>query len=146
MKFSHHDPVIYYKNLEKEWNKRIHAHTNCQTFTHAFGKAIENHLDHVVIQQKVINNWLTVFDIPTKDDFADLAESKVDCEDKIDNLEETLYMLNLGLNKDNSELKKLNKSLSDMLCLLENEVKDLKANKIRTLKTELKDLKKLFNE
>jgi hypothetical protein len=145
MESRHQDPVSFYKYLEKECNKRIHAYTNCLTFTHAFGKAIENHLDYVVIQQKVINNWLTLLDIPPKDDFANLAQRKVDCEDKIDQLDETLFMLNRGLKKDNSGLKELNKSLSDLLCLIEKEVKDLKANKIKTLKTELKDLKKLFN-
>ena len=145
MESRHQDSVSFYKDLEKECNKRIHAQTNCLTFTHAFGKAIENHLDHVVIQQKVINNCLTLLDIPPKDDFANLAQRKVDCEDKIDHLDETLFMLNRDLKKDNSELKELNKSLSDLLCLIENEVKDLKANKIKTLKTDLEDLKNLFN-
>jgi predicted nuclease with TOPRIM domain len=145
MESRHQDSVSFYKYLEKECNKRIHAHTNCLTFTHAFGKAIESHLDHVVIQKKEINNWLTLFDIPPKDDFANLAQRKVDCEDKIDHLDDTLFMLNRNLKKDNSELKELNKSLSDLLCLIEKEVTDLKANKIKTLKTELEDLKKLFN-
>jgi hypothetical protein len=146
METRHQDPASFYKYLEKECNKRIHVYTNCSTFTHAFGKAIENHLDHVVIQQKVINNWLTLLDIPSKDDFANLAQRKVDCEDKIDHLDETLFMLNRGLKKDNSELKELSKSLSDLLCFIENEVKNLKANKIKTLKTELEDLKMLFND
>ncbi|MCM3690150.1 hypothetical protein [Neobacillus niacini] len=142
----HQDSVSFYKDLEKECNKRIHAYTNCLTFTHAIGKAIENHLDHVVIQQEVINNWLALFDIPLKDDFANLAQKKVDCEEKIDHLEDTLFMLIRGLKKDNSELKKLNKSLCDLLCLIENEVKDLKANRIKTLKTDLEDLRMLFND
>jgi hypothetical protein len=140
------DSVSFYKDLEKECNKRIHAYTNCLTFTHAIGRAIENHLDHVVIQQKEINNWLALFDLPLKDDFANLAQKKVDCEDKIDHLEDTLFMLIRGLKKDNSELKELNKSLCDLLCLIDNEVKDLKANRIRTLKTELEDLRMLFND
>jgi hypothetical protein len=142
----HQDSVSFYKDLEKECNKRIHAYTNCLTFTHAVGKAIENHLDHVVIQQKEINNWLAFFDIPLKDDFANLAQKKVDCEDKIDHLEDTLFLLITGLKKDNSELRELNKSLCDLLCLIENEVKDLKANRIRTLKMELEDLRMLFND
>jgi hypothetical protein len=33
-----------------------------------------------------------------------------------------------------------------LLCFIENEVKNLKANKIKTLKTELEDLKMLFND
>lgn len=139
------DPVSFYKKLEKEWNKQIHLSANCLTFTQSFGKAVEYHLDHVVIQQKVINNWLTVFDIPKKDDFAQLAERKVDCEEKLDNLEETLYMLNIGLKNNHSQLKKLNTSFRGMLCFIENEVKDLKANRIKSLKNELEELKGLFD-
>lgn len=139
------DPVNFYKNLEKEWNKQIHLSANCLTFTHTFGKAVEYHLDHVVIQQNVINNWLTVFDIPKKDDFAQLAVRKVDCEEKLDNLEETLYMLNIGLKNNHSQLKKLNTSLRGMLCFIENEVKDLKVNKLKSLKNELEELKRLFD-
>jgi chromosome segregation ATPase len=140
------DPVGFYKNLEKEWNEQIHSSTNCLAFTHAFGKAVENHLDHVVIQQKVINNWLTVLDIPNKDDLAELAKRKVDCEDKLDHLDETLYMLNISLKNNHSQLKKFNKSLREMLCFIGNEVKDLKEIKIKSLKNELEELKRLFDD
>lgn len=146
MESKQQDPVEYYKSLEKGWNKIIHSTANSLTFTHAFGKAIENHLDHVVIQQKVINNWLTVFDIAKKEDFAEIAIKKVKCEDKLDDLDETLYMLNIVLKNDHSQLKKLNHSLREMLCLLENEVKGLKEIKIKSLKDELEDLKKLFDD
>jgi hypothetical protein len=142
----HQDTGNFYKELEKELNMRIHAYTNSLTFTHAFGKALENHLDHNVIQRKLINNWLTVFDIPNKEDFVILAGRKVDCVEKIDSLEDTIYELNMGLKKDNTELKKLNKSLSDMLCVIENEVKNVKACKIKTLENELEKLKFLFKD
>jgi hypothetical protein len=145
MESKHQDPGTFYKELEKEWNKRIHAYTNSLTFTHAFGKALENHLDYIVMHRKLINHWLTVFDIPNKEDFVTLAGRKVDCVEKIDSLEETIYELNIGLKKDNTEFKKLNKSLRDMLCLIENEVKNVKVCKIKTLENELDELKKLFN-
>ncbi|MEC1524780.1 hypothetical protein P9D43_22500 [Neobacillus niacini] len=140
------DPVEFYKNLEKYWNKRIHSSTNCPTFTRAFGKSFENHLDQVEIQQKVINNWLTQFNLSKKDDFAELANRKVDGEDKLDDLEEKLYTVNVVLKNNYSELKKLNKSLSEMLCGMENEVKDLKVHKIKSLKNELEELKRLFED
>jgi BMFP domain-containing protein YqiC len=146
MESKQRDPVNFYKNLEKEWNKQIHLSSNCLTFTHSFGKAVESHLDNVVIQQKVINNWLTVLDIPKKDDFAQLAEKKVACEEKLDNLEETLYMLNIRLKNNHSKLKNLNTSLNGMLCFIKNEVKDLKEIKIKSLKIELEELKSLFDD
>ncbi|MFP7295858.1 hypothetical protein [Neobacillus niacini] len=144
MESVHQDPVFFYKKLEKECNKRIHTYTNSLTFTHAFGKAVETHLDNVVMQQKVINNWLTILNVPKKDDFANLASRKVDIEDRIDNLDDILFIINKGLKKNHLRLKELHTSLSDFQCLMEEEVNDLKAKKIKTLKTELEDLKKLF--
>jgi hypothetical protein len=144
MESKHQDPGTFYKELEKEWNKRIHTYTNSLTFTHAFGKALEKHLDYIVIQRKLINKWLTVFDIPDKEEFVNLAGRKVDCVEKIDSLEETTYELNMNLKKNNTELKKLNKSLSDMLSLIEDEVKNIKTTKMKTLEKELQELKSLF--
>jgi hypothetical protein len=146
MNSRHQDTGTFYKELEKEWNKRIHAYTNSLAFITAFGKALENHLDHIVIQRKLINNWLTVIDIPDKEDFVNLAGRKVDCLEKIDSLEDTIYELNMGMKKDNTKLKKLNQSLSDMLCLIETEVKNVKACKIKTLENELEELKFLFKD
>ncbi|WP_419888672.1 hypothetical protein ACN6MT_26200 [Neobacillus niacini] len=146
MESKQQDPVEFYKQLEKEWNKMIHSSTNCLNFTRAFGKGIENHLDQVEIQQKVINSWLTQFNFSKKDDFAELSNRKVDGEDKLDDLEERLYTLNIVLKNNYSELKELNKSLSEMLCVMENEVKDLKAHKINWLKNELEELKRLFED
>lgn len=145
MESKQQEPMTFYKELEKEWNKRIHAYTNTLIFTDAFGKALENHLDHILIQRKLINNWFTVFDIPNKEDFVTLAGRKVDCVEKIDSLEETIYELNMGLKKDNIELKKLKKSLSELLCLIKNEVKNVKVYKMKSLENELDELKKLFN-
>jgi hypothetical protein len=145
MKSTHQDPGVFCKELEKEWNKRIHTYTNSLTFTHAFGKALEKHLDHIVIQQKAIKNWLTVLDIPKKEEFVIIAGRKVDGVEKIDSLEETMYELNMDLKKDNAELKKLYTSLLDLRCFMENEWKNVKACKIKTLENELDELKKLFN-
>ncbi|MDR7076551.1 hypothetical protein J2Y03_001554 [Neobacillus niacini] len=146
MESRHQDPATFYKNLEKEWNQRIHTYTNSLTFTHALGKCLENHLDHVVVQQKIINNLLTELDIPKKDDYAEIAERKVVCEEKIDNLEDTIFNLNRLLKKGNTELKTLDHSLKEMLGLLENEVENVKATKLKTLKMELEGLKMLFND
>lgn len=146
MELGHQDSGVFYKNLEKEWNKRIHTYTNNLTFTHAFGKCLQNHLDHVVNQQKIITNWLTVFNYPKKDDFAALAERKVVCEEKIDNLEDTVFNLNMILKKGNTELKTLNNSLLEMQGLLKTEIENVKVAKLKTLKMELEELKMLFND
>lgn len=146
MESRHQDPEKFYKDLEKEWNKRIHAYTNSHTFTHAIGMALENYLDHIVIQRDLIQKWLIVFNIPNKEEFVTLAGRKVDCVEKIDSLEETIYELNLDLKKANTELKKLNTSLLDMLSFIEYEVKNIKAAKVKTLETDLQELKFLFKD
>jgi hypothetical protein len=146
MESRHQDPETFYKELEKEWNKRIHAYTNSLTFTHAFGKTLDKHLDFIVIQRKLINNWLTVFDIPNKGEFVTLAGKKVDCIERIDSLEETIYELNTDLKRDNTVLKKLNNSLSDLLSLIEDEVKNIKTAKVKTLEKELEELKFIFKD
>lgn len=146
MESKQQDPVNFYKNLEKEWNQQIHLAANCRTFTHSIGKAVESHLDHVVIQQKVINSWLSEFDIPKKDDLAQLAERIVNCEEKLDDLEETLYRLNICLKNNHSQLLKLNTSLNGMLCFLKKEVKDSKEIKLKSLMNELEELKNLFDD
>jgi hypothetical protein len=139
------DPVTFYKDFERECNKKIHAITNSQTFADAFGSAMEDHLDHVEAQQKIINNWLAVLDIPNKDDIAALALRKIDCEERIDNLDETIYNLKMDIKKNNVMLKKLTTSLIENLNFLENEIKNVKANKLKTLEIELEELKLLFN-
>jgi hypothetical protein len=145
MESRHQDTETFYKELEQEWNMKIHTYTNSLTFITAFGKSLENHLDLIVIHRKLINNWFTAIDIPDKEDFVNLAGRKVDCVEKIDSLEDTIYELNMGMKKDNTELEKLNQSLSDMLSLIEIEVRNVKACKIKTLENELEEIKKLFN-
>ncbi|MFF2446114.1 hypothetical protein ACFVSW_03345 [Neobacillus sp. NPDC058068] len=54
MDFMRDDSVTYYKELETEINKRIHAPTNCRSFLLAFGKALELHLKRVRIHIKAI--------------------------------------------------------------------------------------------
>jgi len=142
----HQDPENFYKELEKEWNKRIHAYTNSRTFTRAFGKTLDKHLDYIVIQRKLINNLLTVYDVPNKDEFVTLAGKKVDCVERVDNLEETIYELKMNLEKNNTVLKKLNNSLLDLLSLIEGEVKNIKKSKIKTLEKELEELKFIFKD
>ncbi|MEH7275147.1 hypothetical protein [Neobacillus vireti] len=144
METKYQDPVTLYKEFERKCNKKIHTITNSLDFTEALGSAMERHLNHVETQQKIIKKWLTVFDIPNKDDIAALALRKIDCEEKIDNLEETIYILQMDLKKNNFELKKLTNCLKENLEFLEDEVKNVKVNKMKTLEMELEELKKLF--
>ena len=51
----------------------------------------------------------------------------------------------MDIKKNNVVLKKLTTSLIENLHFLENEIKYVKANKLKTLEMELEELKLLFN-
>jgi hypothetical protein len=83
-------------------------------------------------------------DIPIKDEIADIALKKVVCEEKVDLLEDTIYILKKEQKKNIFELQKLKESLVEMLIVVEAEVKSLQGQKIKSLEKELDALKQLF--
>lgn len=141
-----HDPVTFYKKLEKKWNKRIHFYTNCRSFSNDFWKGVENHLDRVMIHRKLIDRWLKKLDLPNKADIADLALNIINCEEVLDNLEETIYMINLKQKSNQIKLKNVRESLEEIICEFENEKRDFRNYKIKALEKELNDLKHFFHK
>lgn len=146
MESKHHDSITFYKQLEKELNIRIHQNTNCLAFTQAFGKSVEYHLDRVLITRRLIAKWLKHVDVPSKDEFADIAVRLVDYEEKLDELENTVYLLNKQQNQNISQIEILKDSLENLLHAVEMEVRELKARRIKSLENELEDLKQLFDK
>lgn len=142
----HDDPVTFYKKLEEECNKRIHAHTNTLSHVFAAGKELENHLDQVMIHRKLIKIWLNRLDIPNKDEITALAIRVIDCEGKLDQLEEDIYMANQQLKVNHTQLKKIRESLEEIVVFFERELKDIRGNKIQILEKELSDLKLFFHK
>jgi hypothetical protein len=144
MDSKHLDYETFYKKMEKELNKRIHEHTNCLTFTDAFGKELENHLDWVLYHRKFTNKWIDRLGVPSKDEIAAIAVRRVDSLEKLDNHEETIYFLNKKLRENNRQLVMLKESLENLLCTCETELRNLQVYKIKSLENELEDLKRLF--
>lgn len=146
METKHQDHITFYKNLEKECNKRIHDFTNCLAFTCGVGKALEHHLDSVMLHRKIINNRLKRLNVPNKDEFAAIAVRMVDCEEKLDDLEEIIYLLGKKQKENYRNLKILRGLLQDLHLAVELEVRDFQVCKIKSLEHELDDLKQLFDE
>lgn len=144
MESKHHDSVTFYKKLEEECNKRIHAHTNCRDFTISFGKMMENHLDQVLVHKKLITKWLDCLDIPNKDEIAALSIRIIDYQEKLDSLDETFYMIRKRQKVNQIQLKMVRKTFEELLSVFEKEVKELQDCKIKTLEKELLELKQIF--
>jgi hypothetical protein len=140
----HQEMVEFYKNLEKTCNQSIHNHTNCRTFTHALGKAMESHLDQVMTHRKWTQKRLTRLNLPTKDEIAAIAIKMVDSEEKLDSLEENIYLLIKRQKENNNELNTLKVTLSELVTILENELTEKRQGKLKTLEKELNELKQLF--
>jgi predicted RNase H-like nuclease (RuvC/YqgF family) len=146
MESKHHNSNTFYKQLEEELNKRIHQNTNCPAFTAAFGKSVDHHLDKVLISRRLMAKRLKRLDLPNKDEFVQISVRLVDYEEKLDELEDNLYLLNKQQNKNIGQIENLKESLKALHLEIETEVRDLQARKIKSLENELEDLKQLFNK
>jgi hypothetical protein len=140
----HQEMVEFYKSLEKKCNQTIHRHTNCLAFTQAFGKAMDFHLNQVMKHRKWTNRWLTRLNLPTKDEIVSIAVKMVDSEEKLDTLEENIYLLTNKQKQNNIQLNILAVTLSELLIVLENERTEKRQEKLNTLEKELDELKQLF--
>ncbi|WP_066317560.1 hypothetical protein [Bacillus sp. FJAT-29814] len=144
METKHQDSVEYYKYLEAETNKQIHSLTNCRNFTLAFGRALELHLKKVKVHKRLTTRWLKRLDLPNKDEIAAISVTLVDCEDQLDMLDETVYLISKEQHHNLQQLKTVTQSSKELLAVLQQEVKDIHNNKLMTLEEDLLELKKLF--
>ncbi|MEH7331839.1 hypothetical protein V7161_04325 [Neobacillus drentensis] len=144
MDSEHQDRMTFYKKFEEELNKSIHARTNCRSFTRAFGRGMDAHLSRLKIHRRLTTKWLNRLDLANKDEIAELSVRMVECEGKLDFLDETVYMTAKSLKENRFKVKKVQKSLEELLAILEKEVKAIQDYKIKKLEEELLELKQLF--
>jgi paraquat-inducible protein B len=146
MKTSNFNSNTFYKNLENDINRSIHASTNCLTFTKAFGDELEHHLNRVMIYREVIKKHLDLINAPSKEEISIIAVRLVDCGERVDNLEETIYVMNKTQKKNSLQLSKIKLDMEDLLAELNKEASYLHQQKIQSLEIELEELKHLFNK
>lgn len=144
MESKHQDTFKYFKHLETEMNKEIHALTNCRSFTLAFGRAMEVHLKQVKVHKRLTTRWLKELDLPNKDELAAISVRLVDCEERLDVLDETVYLISKHQRANLEQLKIVRQNSKELLAFLKQEAKNIHNGKLLTLEEELLDLKKLF--
>ncbi|WML57054.1 hypothetical protein [Neobacillus sp. PS2-9] len=140
------DREAYYKKIEAQMNKRIHATTNNRAYTLAAGRALEAHLKRVKIHRRLTTKWLNHIGLVNKDELTALSVRIVDYEGKIDGLDDQMYTLNKSQHKNQLQLNSIHRSLEEWVTFLRNEMKDLHSSKINNLEKELLELKQLFKE
>jgi hypothetical protein len=146
MESTHQNSEAYYKKLETELNKRIHAQTNNRKFTIAFGNAMEAHVKRLRIHKRLTTKWLNRLDLPNKDEISAISVRIVDYEGKLDLMDETIYWMNKRQQENRNQLKMVRKSWESLLSVLEIETRETQTlnGRIKNLETELLDLKQLF--
>ena len=145
MKCTHQELDAFYKKLEKKWNEQIHTHTNKRSFTLAFGRALDAHVKRLRIHRRLITRWLKHFDLPNKDEISAISVRIVDYEGKLDFLDETIYEIKRSQQKNLTQLKMVRMSWESLLSVLEMESREIHDCKIKSLESELVELKQLFH-
>ncbi|WML38840.1 hypothetical protein RCG19_16805 [Neobacillus sp. OS1-2] len=139
------DLVSFYKKIEAQMNKRIHAETNTRTFTKAFGRAMEAHLKKARIHRRLTTRWLNRQGLANKDELAALSNRIIVFEEKIDLMDDSIFSMNKTIKENDIQLKMIRKSWDEWFIFLKSEVKSIHDNKINTLEKELQELKQLFH-
>jgi hypothetical protein len=145
MESTHQNSEAYYKKLETELNKRIHAQTNNRKFTVAFGNAMEAYSKRLRIHKRLTTKWLNHSNLPNKDELSAISVRIVDYEGKLDLFDETIYMINKRQQENQTRLKMVRESWEALLSVLEIEERYIHDSKIKSLATELLELKLLFH-
>jgi hypothetical protein len=82
----------YYKKIEDDFNRKLFTKTNSLAFIAMVGEIMETHLDHLVATKELSKQWLDKMELPTRDSIAEVARKKIEIEDRLDRLEDQLYL------------------------------------------------------
>ncbi|WP_026566196.1 hypothetical protein [Bacillus sp. UNC41MFS5] len=144
MESTHQDRDSFYKKIETEMNKRIHACTNNRKFTIAFGNAMEAHVKQLKIRKRLITRRLNQLGLANKDEISAISVRIVDYEEKLDLLDESIYWMNKRQKENRNKLKMIRESWGALQAILEKEAGEIHTCKLKSLEEELIELKQLF--
>lgn len=144
MESTHQDRDSFYKKIETEMNKRIHACTNNRKFTIAFGNAMEAHVKQLKIRRRLTTRRLNQLGLANKDEISAISVRIVDYEEKLDILDESIYWMNKRQKENRNKLKMIRESWGALQAILEKEAGEIHACKLKSLEDELIELKQLF--
>jgi hypothetical protein len=140
------DKEAFYKKLEAQLNKRIHASSNNRPFTLAAGRVLDAHLKRVKIHRRLTTRWLNHLGLVNKDELASLSVRIVEYEGKLDGLDDQMYTINKSQHKNQLLLNSIHQSLEEWVAFLRNEMKEQQNSQMTNLEKELLELKQLFKE
>lgn len=141
---SDEDVISFYKIMEAEMNNIIHTHTNTRAFLTAYSRAMECHLKQMRVKRRITTRWLHQLNLATKDELASLANRIIECQEKVDSMDETSYLAAHILKGNREQLKTVRKLWDEWFTFLKREVREIRIYKRNTLKKDLLELKQLF--
>jgi polyhydroxyalkanoic acid synthase PhaR subunit len=84
----------FYEANEQAWTKAIKDMTSTQAYAEAQGRMLEVFLSYQKMVRDAMSTQLTAFNLPTREDVANLGELIVNLEEKVDKLDESVAQLN----------------------------------------------------
>jgi len=102
------------KKIEDDINRNIFSQANSLSFIKMTGAAIEEHLNHLVAARELTKQWLDCNGLPTKDDIAEIAKKIIENEDRLDRLDDTLYLVLMNIKASRRQMAGLALDLDEI--------------------------------
>ena len=116
MQSSGQGEIEFYKQLEKELNNKLLSITNTLPYITKCGETLDTHSSQVTAVRERSTKLLDCLDLANKDDTATIANKKIELEERLDNMEDQMYMLVLTMKEHCLDLT----SLTDEMVLINN--------------------------
>ncbi|MEH7252530.1 hypothetical protein V7111_10440 [Neobacillus niacini] len=112
MQTSSKSPCEFFKEIEDELNRKLYSYTNSSPFIAMAGKAIDQHLEMVRVIRMITVQWLEINGYPSRDDVADIARRIIRLEERLDSLDEGLYLTLVEINVYRNQMDNLKNELA----------------------------------
>ncbi|MFD2679771.1 hypothetical protein [Bacillus seohaeanensis] len=132
-----------YKKWEEEWNEYLRGLANCHRFVVLVEEVLDIHLERVQNMRVIGQKWLNQMEYPNKDEVAHIAKRTIVQEDKLDHLDDLVYMIGKNWSLTMKSITTLKGVMDEMRLVLEEQLKNKKTG-LDQLKEELDEVKSLF--
>jgi hypothetical protein len=133
-----------YKKWEEEWNEHLKSLANCHQLVVLVEEMLGIHLERVQNMRKFGQKWLNQMGYPNKDEVAHIAKRVIVHEEKLDNLDDLVYVIRKSWSLKIQSLTTLKRVTDEMRLVLEEEQLKNKKIGLNQLKEELNEVKSLF--
>ncbi|MDS9471444.1 poly(R)-hydroxyalkanoic acid synthase subunit PhaE [Sporosarcina pasteurii] len=109
------DPFKIWKDIydktENAWNDAIQESLGKESFSEGLGQTLNSYLQYQEFITKTAESYLTQFNMPSRDEVANVASLVINTENKIDNLEDQLEEL---VEENKKEINSLKRTISNL--------------------------------